>query len=127
MKTPCLGTPQDIEKIIDAGHGDRIKATDWAVGIMLGVTSDIVKMYQAQHLPFAGCTFFNEGLCQLHDKGLKPTEGRLSHHSVKVDNYNHRKHISWNVAKEWLNPDNAEVIKRIEQKLNNLKQLNTND
>lgn len=28
-----------------------------------------------------GCTFFSAGLCTLHALGLKPLEGRISHHS----------------------------------------------
>ena len=69
------------------------------------------------------CTFFHNGLCELHDKGLKPTEGKLSHHSIKVDNWTPRKSISWNVAKEWENEDNAPVIKEIIQELEKQKQL----
>ena len=29
MRAPCLGVPSDIEKLIDAGHGDKIKMTLW--------------------------------------------------------------------------------------------------
>lgn len=116
MIAPCLGTPEDIEKIIDAGYGDKIFDTAWASGIMIGVTSKIVDMYQALQRP-EGCVFFKDGLCELHDKGLKPTEGRLSHHSIKPDNFVRAKSISWNVAKEWLDPINAETIDRIKEKL----------
>ena len=28
------------------------------------------------------CPFFKDGLCMLHDKGLKPTEGRLASHGT---------------------------------------------
>ena len=35
--TPCLGTPDDIERIIDAGYADRLALTNWAAGIFLGV------------------------------------------------------------------------------------------
>ena len=35
-KTPCLGTPQDILKIIESGFGDRLFRTHWAVGLLLG-------------------------------------------------------------------------------------------
>ena len=31
--TPCLGTPDDIERIIDAGYADRLELTNWATGI----------------------------------------------------------------------------------------------
>lgn len=84
--SPCLGTPQDIENIIDAGYADRIKDTSWATGIVMGWNTEIISMYQAEFTP-TGCTFLSiTGQCELHDKGLKPTEGRLSHHTIKVDN-----------------------------------------
>lgn len=46
--TPCLGTPEDIEKIIDAGYGDKLEITYWAVGIIMGVTKNVIPMLQAQ-------------------------------------------------------------------------------
>lgn len=110
--TPCLGTPDDIEKIIDAGYSDRLALTQWAAGMLLGVTTSIIPMIQ----PVVGkeyCAFFENGLCILHDKGLKPTEGRLSHHTVKKDNFNPFMSIAWNVAKEWLMLENTEVISRV--------------
>lgn len=113
---PCLGTPEDIEKIIDAGYKDKIFDTSWLAGVMMGVTDKEIDMYQAEHIS-TGCAFFKDGLCELHDKGLKPTEGRLSHHSHKRDNFNPKKSLSWNVAKEWIDPENAETIKRIKEKV----------
>ncbi len=115
--SPCLGTPSDIEKIIDAGHGDKIFLTHWAAGILLRATKDIVRMYQANNIPNHGCVFFKDGLCELHEKGLKPTEGRLSHHSQQMHNLEPRKSIGWNVAKTWLDPENAPTISRIQKKL----------
>ena len=117
--TPCLGTPEDIEKIIDAGHGDKIFETEWWSGMLLGVTDKPIIMYQAELVQEKGsCIFFENGLCQLHDCGLKPTEGKLSHHSTKLDNYKASKSVTWAVAKEWINKENFETIKRIKQKLN---------
>lgn len=81
--TPCLGTPQDILKLIKAGYADRLSWTDWAAGIIMGCTDHVVGMVQAT-AEGDWCTFFHDGLCELHDKGLKPTEGRLSHHSMRL-------------------------------------------
>lgn len=44
--TPCLGTPDDIERIIDAGYADRLELTNWATGIFLGVINVAVPMIQ---------------------------------------------------------------------------------
>lgn len=42
--TPCLGTPQDILKLIEAGYKDRLAPTQWLVGIIMGVTEMSVPM-----------------------------------------------------------------------------------
>lgn len=119
--TPCLGTPQDIENLMDAGYTDKLAPTLWGAGMIMGVIDIPIPMIQA----IAGdeyCVFFHNGLCELHDKGLKPTEGRLSHHSTRIDNFKASKSISWNVAKEWLSEENADTIERIADKFSrNLK------
>lgn len=110
--TPCLGTPQDILRLIEAGYKDRLAPTDWYVGIIMGVTEMSIPMVQAKQ-EGDWCTFYKDGLCELHDAGLKPTEGRLSHHSIRIDNFKPSKSIAWNVAKEWLNEENVEYIVKI--------------
>lgn len=117
--TPCLGTPNDIEKIIDAGYGHKIFATDWWVGVIMKATNRPIFMFQAELVEETGfCTFFENGLCKIHDAGLKPTEGKLSHHSTKIENFKFNKSLSWQIAKEWLSPENKETIDRIKEKLN---------
>lgn len=109
---PCLGTPDDIERIIDAGYADRLALTHWAAGMILGVINIPIPMIQ----PVSGngfCAFFENGFCILHDKGLKPTEGRLSDHTIKKDNLNPSMNVAWNVAKEWMMPENKEVLSRV--------------
>lgn len=118
-RTPCLGTPHDILRLMDAGYTSRLKPTEWAAGIMLGVTDQIIPLIQAEQIgesdldPNARCTFFKDGLCELHTLGLKPTEGRLSHHSTRIDNFKRGKSISWAVVQEWLSPDNADVVEEV--------------
>lgn len=50
---------------------------------------------------------------QLLALGLKPTEGKLSHYSIRIDNFKPSKSIAWNVAKEWLNEENVDCILKI--------------
>lgn len=114
--TPCLGTPEDIEKIIDAGYKDKLSVTIWGIGMLLGAINFPIPMIQAIQTD-TGCIFQENGLCILHDKGLKPTEGKLSHHSTKIDNFKFSKSISWNVAKEWISEDNLPVMERVVEKL----------
>lgn len=98
---PCLGTPEDITKLIAAGYEDRLSPTEWRAGMLMGVIDRPVNMIQATQEK-GGCTFFKDGLCELHDKGLKPTEGRLSNHATRIDNFDPKKSLSWLIAKEWL-------------------------
>ena len=47
------------------------------------------------------------------EAGLKPTEGRLSYHTITVENLKFGRSLSWNVAREWLNGRNDAVIGEI--------------
>lgn len=56
-----------------------------------------------------GCTFFNEGKCELHNLGLKPWEGHVSHH----DNTQEEKDaIGKFLEKEWKSKKAKDLIKR---------------
>lgn len=71
-KVPCIGTPKDIEAIIDAGYADRLKETMWMVGY-LAVKEKPIAMIQPTEKD-GWCAFRRpDGLCELHDRGLKPT------------------------------------------------------
>lgn len=105
----CLGTPGDIKNIIDAGFADRLSPTIWMAGIIMGATKLPVPMVQAKFIPGSGCTFFKNGLCELHNLGLKPTEGKLSHHTVRMENIVPKLNLTWNVAKEWLTEEGIEM------------------
>ena len=90
-KSPCIGTPEDMDAIRAAGYGDRIIEGEAEGVIITAPMYDEVKK---------SCTFFTHGLCELHDAGLKPTVGKLSHHSTtKV---NPKKLIVRFVLKEWI-------------------------
>lgn len=112
--TPCLGTPNDILRLIEAGYKDRLEPTIWGAGMVMGTTDHPIPMVQARieaRIGGAWCTFFHDGLCELHDKGLKPTEGKLSHHSMTLERWTPKKSLSWNVAKTWEeNDDKVEKI-----------------
>lgn len=107
--TPCLGTPEDIKKLIDAGYKEKLSITDWYVGMIFKEINFPITMVQALQTN-NGCVFLENGLCTLHSLNLKPTEGRLSHHSVDIANFSFKKSLGWNVAKEWNDPKNNELI-----------------
>lgn len=111
-RTPCLGTPEDILRLLKAGYKDRLAPTLWGVGLVLGRIPYVVPMIQARRIN-GYCIFFRNGLCELHDAGLKPTEGRLSHHTITRENLKFGSSLSWNVAREWLDERNNPVIEEI--------------
>lgn len=111
-RTPCLGTPDDIIRLIQAGYADKLSLTAWMVGVRLNRLDFPIPMVQAK-MTEKGCIFFKNGLCELHDLGLKPTEGKLSNHTTRLDNYIFEMSLSWNIAREWIKSENIDKIVRI--------------
>ena len=111
---PCLGTPEDIKAIIEAGYADRLRLTEWQAGVHMNVTNRSVHIIApAWDKNKGSCTFFTNGLCELHATGLKPTEGKLSSHQLKADNFDIKKAVSWNVVKEWFTITDEEQQKML--------------
>lgn len=113
-KTPCIGTPKDIEAIIDAGYADRLKRTIWMVG-HLAAGEKLIDMIQPIGRD-GWCVFrWPDGLCELHDCGLKPTEGVLAFCKVvEEDNIpTYETSVSRAVAHEWVKEENFEDIMRV--------------
>jgi hypothetical protein len=107
-----LGTPDDILKLINAGYTDKLALTHWAVGLFIGKLPFAIPMVQIRQTD-KGCIFFKDGLCELHELGLKPTEGRLSHHDIKLENFIFELSLPWNVAKQWMDKNNLAKILKI--------------
>lgn len=98
-----MGTPSDIEKLKAAGYADRIYPTVWLAGIAMGIINFPIEMEQPLYDTARGCcTFFKDGLCELHELGLKPTEGKLSHHIHKAETFSKQKNLTYAVAKTWI-------------------------
>lgn len=113
-KVPCIGTPKDIEAIIDAGYADRLKETMWMVGY-LAVKEKPIAMIQPTEKD-GWCAFRQpDGLCELHDRGLKPTEGVLaSCKVVEEDNVpTYETSVLRAVAHEWVKVENFATIMRV--------------
>lgn len=112
--TPGLGTPEDIIKIIAAGFADKLAITVWQAGVNMGVMEKPAEIIAPLIDKNTGaCSFYQDGLCELHDLGLKPTECRLSHHSIRKTNVDAKKSLSYNVVKEWfsITEEQAQKIK----------------
>lgn len=83
-KAPCLGTPQDIAKLYWMGYGKHLAT-------IIVASPEVVK-YFGNPVEVIGIEFDNEkghccmlkdGKCMLHDKGIKPLEGKLANHSLE--------------------------------------------
>ena len=107
---PCLGTPDDILKIIKAGFADKLEGTTWLAGLKYG--QGPIYMVQPLQNKNGRCAFLDkDDLCKLHNLGLKPIEGKLSSHKVGSDR------LAYVVARTWLFKRNNEIIDQIVDEL----------
>lgn len=114
--TPCLGTPHDILALIDAGYAWSLCFTEWAAGVTHRMTDKIIPMVQIKER-FGWCVLYHDGLCELHEKGLKPTEGRLSSHEFREIELQPEYNVTYQVAATWLDDSNLNVVQEIVRKL----------
>lgn len=86
--SPCCGSVEDFEKLIDAGYAERLMFDDLpSVTDGGNMLKPALKSHEGKQAPWetgseAGCTFWKYGKCELHKLGLKPVQGRLAHHST---------------------------------------------
>lgn len=112
---PCWPTPTEAQALISAGYSDRLMDDYWAGGggpdgdEDIHLLSPAIVGRESGNAPFwpnGRCTFLSpEGLCELHDLGLKPFEGRVA--SCADDN---TKGLHKAVALEWNNPKSQELV-----------------
>lgn len=112
---PCCGSVEDMEKLIEAGYGNRLMFDD------LPSTSDggnilkpALKGHEGQQAPWethsvSGCTFWKNGKCELHDKGLKPIQGKLAIHGGNKSGSAKYAEIS---KEDWESERGLEVIEK---------------
>ena len=114
---PCWPTPDEVRKLIDAGHAERLMIDWWGGNSFRGEFTDIPILCPAgvghekddadegdmflMRPPRMKCVMFKGGLCALHDTGMKPVEGRCT--SCKESESDSKLHGA--VADSWNNPD----------------------
>lgn len=108
-KSPCLGTPSDILRLLKEGHIDKLRATGWALGLFVGLP--VISMVQLIQQKDGSCIMFDGTLCRLHHKGIKPTEGVLTRHGNNMPLALHSLPVV--VALTWCDPANSEIIAEI--------------
>lgn len=119
QRTPCLGTPQDILALVEAGYVDKLCYTVWAAGIVLGHITQPIPMVQLNSDSGCDgcCICFHDGKCEMHENGLKPTEGKLSHHDVSARELLPQYNLTFQVASEWTKEENLPLIYKIVKEL----------
>jgi|JI7StandDraft_1071085.scaffolds.fasta_scaffold18917_4 hypothetical protein len=108
---PCSGTPEDMEKLIDRGFGNRLSYDDWEPKPYILKPS--LKGYEGKKQPWhtrseEGCTFWKDGKCELHNLGLKPTQGKLERHDSTIEQ---SKEIQNMIIESW--DEENENVKRV--------------
>jgi hypothetical protein len=127
---PCWGTPDEIQKIIDAGHGDMLQAdwyddhtVDYKTVWILSPAAPGHEKDVAPYNPMSGCTFHGrDGLCKIHD--IKPIEGRwamacnnntgndpMKHHGGMAVRIVHE-----SIAISWNTPEAQEMVRKWAEK-----------
>lgn len=123
-RRPCWTTPNEARALIDAGLGDRLMR-DWWVGNPLkdrdlskdtSLLVPAMQGYEGRDCPegtwFVGpegaCTFFTaEGRCELHARGLKPSEGRKAIHNGGPETGENVHHLC---AASWATPASQRLV-----------------
>lgn len=125
-RKPGWPTPEEAERLMDAGETERLMLDWWVGDFHDGANGEILIVCPAAigsggewapeidmmsalsgHIGW-GCEMLTKGLCQLHARGLKPAECRLAYHEDRADEPNvHRE-----VAREWDSERGREVAAR---------------
>lgn len=122
-RCPCLGTPNDILRLINNGLGEFIQDTAWAVGLLYYGHPDVIDMVQLKSTQ-NGCCMLENGKCKLHQLNLKPTEGVLATCNPIIG-VQHLQNLSYAVAKDWEHPRNAKAIRIINNYLTKRQKITT--
>jgi hypothetical protein len=114
-KGPCCGTVEETAKLIKLGYADRLMMDDdpWDVNPEPSIRPAL-KGYEGRRAPThvrseEGCTFWKNGLCELHDKGLKPFSGRYAHHDSTDEEWHS---VSQVIVKSWQTKKAANLVKK---------------
>lgn len=97
-QVPCWGTPEDIQKLIDAGYAKKLCIDQWelpwneeedyrpSIDVLCPAQQGTHGWYMDYWRKGGNCVLHTkEGLCELHDLGLKPVEGRVATCGIRTD------------------------------------------
>lgn len=100
---PCWPTPEEAQHLINAGYGGQLMQDYWyRKGNDIKLLCPAINGYEGRFSPS-----WPNGLCQLHDLGYKPLEGRKSLCQDKTPKKLHKK-----IAKMWDNSEAQEIVRK---------------
>jgi hypothetical protein len=106
---PCIPTPKEARKLLKLGYKLESKYFNSKE------TEDDVRVLLPMEAFSGSCIYLDENcLCTLHDKGLKPLEGRLSLHGMNYKNAPHEAMLDL-----WNSKEGTRAIKFYEKKPEN--------
>lgn len=80
----CLPTPKEARELLRRGYALRMAVYQFKPGSdsdsYVGPATKGREDEVLNRTNYGACTFHKDGLCELHDLGLKPLEGRATHH-----------------------------------------------
>ena len=98
---PCMGTPQEIKALIDAGHKEDLAVTTHWATLRMGIEPMACVMIKARERGV--CSLYKDGKCSLHAKGLKPSEGKFASCEESAMSFPH-------IAATWLLEENKPLV-----------------
>ena len=120
-RRPCWPTPDDVRRLIAAGYGPQLMLAWWerfrpGEGVVL-VPCPAVSGHEGFYAPAPEdwdhyeatrhCIMQTpDGLCRLHDAGLKPLEGRLATGCAPYEGVRTRRTI----AALWDTPEGQQIV-----------------
>lgn len=85
MTDPCIPTLEEAHRLVNEGYPNKLNFTILAAPVAINLIGHPVKLMAPKFINNR-CVFLDESnLCQLHEKGLKPIEGRFAHHEKPTD------------------------------------------
>lgn len=132
---PCWPTPDGAEALIEAGYAERLmldkyidldySQSEWGESYFIGVLCPASEGHEGRDAPgtfwgdYKGCVFHTgEGLCELHDAGLKPLEGRIARctdsmsEEVEAAHLHEYRAARRNIRNQWDTERGRELVRR---------------
>ncbi len=105
---PCWPLPEEAEKMIKAGLANKLWLDYWGdADDKIFIVGPAAVGYEGKDAPFwpiGKCTFLKEDLCEIHNSGFKPFEGRVSDCKKNLPD------LHGDVAQTWNSEKGREVV-----------------